>query len=898
MGSSKLRAYALLICIAGATANTVGPWCFGQGCVSSVTCPTGTYMYSCEAEGRTAEQYGLGSYMDVAKTCWAFGKTGNMVRATARCAVGTRGTSSATSAKTTGVASVSCPLGKRATSCSCYSASGNCGATSYFRPDAAGTCRYNCNGSGQNKCQVYAVCHETTGTWSNFRSTCADENGLELSLTAAPTSGQSSQAACRASCGSDCNAVVWYDQPRDQYSCYHVKNSAGIASQGYNQCSMTQGDWARVTPAMINNENLCAATKSTTTDSAGGVRIAVTASSSGCSSAGSSHYITHPSGYWSHVMYKQTFQGAASCWGLWGEIRGSSCASNRNAQGRFGLHKFDRNIDTMNNRVGLGTSWWSLARCDNQFSVNWWHSGNGYHTRSANVTLRRISATPAALSTDVACMGGGTKWIFSDIFVRLSCPPATCMVKPDTCTPGTVTSLGVAGNPAGDRPIDGPLSVARFTDCRSITMTHRRNLYAACYPASYFHGIRKIDLRMGDVTTLAGADTGYEDGSPKNARFRNPQHITYNRVYDRLYVVESYNNVIREVAVSKTLFGTPGTTKTLAGVQGVHASNVDGPFSSAKFKPTYYAMGTWKNYIYLSVATRTMRSLDLRTRQVTTLFTSSGKETSAMVVASNAIWLFLNDAYTSTRGALGYHTVDSHSKANSVYTYKCATCTCPACTYFVNRKANTKHLVSTGTSGCSTCGFDLCGANVVKQVSKGEDRRYQLGASFACSMLFPHTRAFGDSRSAVNFALVDGPSQVAVFSKTVGAEYYNGRFAALGIAGDVRIIDWAKKTSSTIAGKAWDNLADKDGPFSSARFMSPRDTAVDMYNGDLYVVNAGKHGIRRLCSAMDVSGWVVEEDCTPNCRVANPQAAFCPTWTPFSHQNMCKMFKRFDSINP
>jgi sugar lactone lactonase YvrE len=126
-------------------------------------------------------------------------------------------------------------------------------------------------------------------------------------------------------------------------------------------------------------------------------------------------------------------------------------------------------------------------------------------------------------------------------------------------TDGTVTTL--AGELESWGMIDGPPAVARFNGPVGLAFDHTGNLFVA---DSANHAIRRL-APDGTVTTFAGklGEDGCVDGAPATARFSKPAGLSFD-AHGRLYVVDSFNHVLRRV----TLGGTVSTVAGLAGVEG------------------------------------------------------------------------------------------------------------------------------------------------------------------------------------------------------------------------------------------------------------------------------------------------------------------------------------------
>jgi len=92
------------------------------------------------------------------------------------------------------------------------------------------------------------------------------------------------------------------------------------------------------------------------------------------------------------------------------------------------------------------------------------------------------------------------------------------------------------------------------------------------------HRIRKIDAD-GIVSTFAGSDAGYQDGTGSNARFNSPIGMCIDGD-DNLYVADFENYVIRKV--------TPGAEVTTYAGVAWRAGGEDGPRASAAFNSPHW----------------------------------------------------------------------------------------------------------------------------------------------------------------------------------------------------------------------------------------------------------------------------------------------------------------------
>ena len=144
-------------------------------------------------------------------------------------------------------------------------------------------------------------------------------------------------------------------------------------------------------------------------------------------------------------------------------------------------------------------------------------------------------------------------------------------------SPSPVTTL--AGTAGATGSTDDTKGAALFNLPTRLT-TDGQNLYVTDFGNST---IRKIDLKTGTVTTIAGkvgpggapgkhADS--TDGTGQTARFNQPNGITTDGV--SLYVTDSFDSTIRKIVISSGIPGSvySGPVTTIAGIPAV--SDKDG----------------------------------------------------------------------------------------------------------------------------------------------------------------------------------------------------------------------------------------------------------------------------------------------------------------------------------
>lgn len=193
---------------------------------------------------------------------------------------------------------------------------------------------------------------------------------------------------------------------------------------------------------------------------------------------------------------------------------------------------------------------------------------------------------------------------------------------------GTVTNLSGSSGVGGIT--DGTGEAARYINPSGMTYLNQA-LYVS---DSYANTIRKIDLRTGVSSTLAGApnQTGFADGTGANARLNDPHGLTNDGHY--LYLTDYKNWAIRRIDPAtgdvKTLAGgTPvngsqGTfTSTFGNGNNTNLTDDPNPIDGVSRVASFYypiALTTDGEFLYISdVLNCTIRTLEIATGKVGTL---------------------------------------------------------------------------------------------------------------------------------------------------------------------------------------------------------------------------------------------------------------------------------------
>jgi hypothetical protein len=133
----------------------------------------------------------------------------------------------------------------------------------------------------------------------------------------------------------------------------------------------------------------------------------------------------------------------------------------------------------------------------------------------------------------------------------------------------TIAGTGLAGN------TDGPGLTASFNTPYGIIADTLGNLYIV---DKGNHRIRKIVLSSGIVSTVAGSTIGNLNGSGISAQFNNPIGITIDSSNSNLYITDTGNNLIKQIALSSV------TVTTFAGINWTGSyTKIDNTYLNSNF---------------------------------------------------------------------------------------------------------------------------------------------------------------------------------------------------------------------------------------------------------------------------------------------------------------------------
>jgi sugar lactone lactonase YvrE len=257
------------------------------------------------------------------------------------------------------------------------------------------------------------------------------------------------------------------------------------------------------------------------------------------------------------------------------------------------------------------------------------NDGNLYIADSNNNAIRRIDAMTGMVSTLAGSLGAQGSTDATGSAAQFNRPGGVTTdgdrlyvtdtnnntIRAVDLSTGEVTTVAGMAGTAG--MIDGPARDARFSHPRGIALDEG-SLYVA---DTQNNVIRQIDLATKLVSTLAGAVTaGATDGDATNARFSCPIGLKSDG-RGSLYVADSFNRSIRQIAISS------GTVTTIAGTASVQAPwSADGIGAEARFNYPVDVLPDNNGHLYVAdLGNSTIRMITLATRRVTTILGTAGQ---------------------------------------------------------------------------------------------------------------------------------------------------------------------------------------------------------------------------------------------------------------------------------
>ncbi|MFM8250924.1 MAG: hypothetical protein ACKOBW_04915 [Planctomycetota bacterium] len=201
------------------------------------------------------------------------------------------------------------------------------------------------------------------------------------------------------------------------------------------------------------------------------------------------------------------------------------------------------------------------------------------------------------LSLTMVVVAASTNWAAR---VMAADSPRTIETVAGTGQPAT----GPASGPAREVPIGDPFGVELGPD-QALYITEVRH-----------HRVRRLDLKTGQITTVAGSgEKGYDGdgGLATAARLNEPYEVRFDDV-GNMYFVEMMNHVVRKVGKNT------GIITTIAGTGQAGYSGDGGPATKATFRqPHSIAIDDRQGLLIADIGNHRVRRVDLKTGIVTSI---------------------------------------------------------------------------------------------------------------------------------------------------------------------------------------------------------------------------------------------------------------------------------------
>jgi sugar lactone lactonase YvrE len=266
-------------------------------------------------------------------------------------------------------------------------------------------------------------------------------------------------------------------------------------------------------------------------------------------------------------------------------------------------------------------------------------SGNFYIADRDNHRVRKVSVASGVINTVAG--SGVAGWFFSGgpaLFASLDRPSGVAV---DSA--GNVYIADLLQNEisrihkvTGDQIARIELPMV-LNGAVAIAIDSNNNLYIAEQAG---HRIRRVDLRSGGVTTIAGnGSPGFtgDGGAATSANINGPSHLTIDSA-GNVYFADSLNHRIRKIAAGSGLITTVAGTGPIGAGQGGFTGD-GGPATSARLNtPGGVAVDGAGNVFIADTLNRRIRRVNARTGVITTVLGGgvSGDGCPAIVSALNS----------------------------------------------------------------------------------------------------------------------------------------------------------------------------------------------------------------------------------------------------------------------
>ena len=233
--------------------------------------------------------------------------------------------------------------------------------------------------------------------------------------------------------------------------------------------------------------------------------------------------------------------------------------------------------------------------------------------------------------------------------------PVSCSLSPLTAQ--TIDTIAGTGQPENNGDA-GPATKSNINQPFGLEIGPDGALYI-CEVGH--HRVRRLDLKSGELTTVAGNGTkGYsgDGGLATKAQLNEPYEVRFDKAGNMLFV-EMQNHVVRKVDARAD------TISTVAGTGKACFSGDGGPASKAQFSsPHSIALDSDDNLYIADIANHRIRRVDAKTGVVTTIAgngekkpptdggTAAGKPMigpRALFIQEGTLWIALREGHSVWR---------------------------------------------------------------------------------------------------------------------------------------------------------------------------------------------------------------------------------------------------------
>ena len=374
--------------------------------------------------------------------------------------------------------------------------------------------------------------------------------------------------------------------------------------------------------------------------------------------------------------------------------------------------------------------------------------------------------------------------------------------------------------------LDGPALQAQFLSPYGIAFdSSNGNVYIA---DTFNNRIRLINSTSGIVSTIAGTGAyGYLDGPALQAQFRSPYRIALDQSTGNIYIVDTYNYMIRLINP------TSGNVSTIAG-NGLNGY-LDGLALQAEFSFAYGIAfdSSNGNIMVADSGNSVIRLINMTSGNVSTIAGNGNGGYLDGPALQAEFYSPFGIAFDSSNGNfMVADTANNRIRLSNIFSRNVSTIAGNGFASFYNGPVS-QSLFNYPTS----LAIDSSNGNIM--VADAENNRIRL-----INMISGNVSTIAGSGV---YGYLDGPALQAQFYNPYGIALNpsNGNiFVADTNNNIIRLINMTSGNVSTIAGTG--NYGYLDGPALQAQFNYPYGIAFDSSNGNIFVADTSNSVIRLI----------------------------------------------------